>query len=104
VIAVLVLSFGFFYALDLDGPGFLPVSTAESTALEATQDEIKHGSSPDQLLRMVLAVCPCMGPRVNAVSPGGPHPAVTSPVVPLRDRVCPRTFPRSTLPDPPPVA
>jgi len=102
LIGALILLFGLFSVLDIDGPSFLGMSMNTDMAIEAPQDDIKHPG-----LDRGLQVPPPEAHRswrgIRAVWARQAHPVMTSPVVPPRDRISPGTLPRSTLPDAPPV-
>src|SRR5215472_17121707 len=102
LIGALILLFGLFSVLDIDGPSFLGMSMNTDMATEEPQDDIRHpGLDHGPQLPLLEAHRNWHG--ILAVSARQAHPAPTSPVVPPCDRISPGTLPRSTLPDAPPA-
>lgn len=102
LISALILLFGLFSVLDVDGPSFLGMSTGTGIAIEAPEDEIKHPGL-DHRLQVPPPEAHRSWRGIRAVSAQQAHPVTTLPVVPPCDRISPDTLPRSTLPDPPSV-
>src|SRR5262245_31145899 len=97
LISALILLFGLFSVLDVDGPSFLGMSTGTGIAIEAPEHEIKHPGL-DHRLQVPPPEAHRSWRGIRAVSAQQAHPVTTLPVVPPCDRISPDTLPRSTLP------
>src|SRR5262245_65490815 len=81
LISALILLFGLFSVLDVDGPSFLGMSTGTGIAIEAPEDEIKHPGL-DHRLQVPPPEAHRSWRGIRAVSAQRAHPVTTWPVVP----------------------